>query len=198
MNLPADQSAHLCMAFRLYKSNSPFDGQSCFTDYLNMALALGQPLSPMWESKAEELDSLIWRSPTRDTVKLYRATLDGYVNRLIGRDGELIYPAFMSTSDDASSIQRHFSTPLRNISAALLKIECPVGTPALNMEADFSFGGHEHEFLLPRNSIFDVISVYEITERNEMNQIMSELYATSYSSLKVYNLRFKGNTHQAI
>lgn len=193
MNMPKQQPAHLSEAFHLYKANSPFDGQSCFTDYLNEQLALGQPLSHLWASKAEELDSLIWRSPIQETAMLYRATLDGYVNRFISGDSELIYPAFMSTSDDESSIQRHFSTPHRNISAALLKIECPAGTPALDMEADTSFGGHEREFLLPRNSIFEVISMYETTERHEMAQIMSSFYATSYSSLKVYNLKFKKN-----
>ena len=182
------QPAHLSEAFRLYKANSPFEDQLCFTDHVNKCLALGSPLSPPFKKQVEELNRLILCAPLQSTRTLFRATLDSYVTPFINGN-KLIYPAFMSTSDDEASIKRHFSTPFRNLDGALLIIECQAGAHALDMETDTSFGGHEREFLLPCGAEFEIINIEQIADKSLMAEYMTGLYANNYSSLKVYSLR---------
>lgn len=177
-------------AFRLYKANAPFAGEQCFADFLNGKLGRGDELIEPWASKAAELQQLILQSKLNESVCLYRATLDAFVARYVSNK-ELVYPAFMSTTNDETSIQRHFSSPFRGISAAFLRIECPAGTPALNMESDPSFGGHEREFLLPRNSQFEIADVTETSDQTFMARVMSPFYASGFSSLKIYELRYR-------
>jgi hypothetical protein len=66
-------------AFKLYKSNSPFERFLCFTDALNEALALGKPLSDGYGRQKELLDGMFERSSLPYAVSLYRATWDGYL-----------------------------------------------------------------------------------------------------------------------
>jgi ADP-ribosyltransferase exoenzyme len=176
--------------FRLYKANSPFDGQQCFADYLNQCLREGTPLQEPWSSAASELAGLIARSTLTQATVLYRATIDAYISPYV-KGSEVAYPAFMSTTKEEASVQRHFATSFRDIPAALLKIECPPNLPALNMESDPRFGGLEHEILLPRGSRFGVVSIKEVTDRSSMASIISPTYVDAYSSLKVYELRYK-------
>ncbi len=184
------QPPHDDEAFRLYKANAPFEGESFFADHLNGSLAMGKSLPPAWDAKAKALNNLILNAPLQKDMLLFRAMMDGYVTRFIMND-ELVYPAFMSTASDEQSIKRHFATPYRNIPGAFLKIECPARTPALDMETDLSFGGHEREFLLPMGAKFKVLGVTETSDRNLMAQVMSDFYAQSYSLLKIYSLRYK-------
>ncbi|MBD9355192.1 ADP-ribosyltransferase [Methylomonas albis] len=176
--------------FRLYKANSPFGGQQCFADYVNQCLREGTALNEPWYSAASELTELINQSTLSQAAVLYRATIDAYISPyLVGN--EIAYPAFMSTTTEEASVQRHFATSFRNLPAALLKIECPPNLPALDMETDSSFGGFEHEILLPHGSRFEVVSIEEVTDRSLMASIVSPTYVDAYSSLKVYELRYK-------
>lgn len=59
------------------------------------------------------------------------------------------------------------------------------------MESDPSFGSFEQEMLLPRNSRLEVISVNEVRDKQLMAELMSTIYATSYSCLKIYMLTYK-------
>jgi hypothetical protein len=135
--------------FHHYKANSPFSGETCFADYLNQSLRDEIELGEPWIEAAFLLDNIIAKSYLQETTVLYRATIDAFVNRYLAGT-ELIYPAYMSTSTDVSSVGRHFATAFRGIPAAFLKIECAAGLPALDMETEECFGGHEHEILLPR------------------------------------------------
>lgn len=176
-------------AFTLYKSNSPFEGESYFTDFLNASLANGSVLSDPWLDKVNELDALIDQSRLVDDMNLSRATLDAYVTPHI-KAKVLTYPAYMSTTSDEANVQSFFSTPFKNLTAALLMIKCPIGALALNMETNPAFGGNEQEFLLPRNLKFEIIDVKEVFDKVAMARIMSEFYALDYQSLKIYNLKY--------
>ena len=178
-----------CPVYRLYKGNSPFEGQSCFADYLNGLLREGKDLPMPWMQAATELDALIAASPLTEHVTLYRATVDVFVAPYIN-GSVLAYPAYMSTSSTQEGLQRHFSTALKGVSAALLTIECEPGAHALNMELEASFGGHEHEFLLPRCARFQLDSIRTSGDRQEMSGLMSPLYADSYTDIKLYDLRY--------
>jgi hypothetical protein len=176
-------------AFDLYKSNAPFEQSLVFADTLNEALAKGTPLSPAWEAHKLALDGLFSRSSLSKPMTLYRAMLDPYLTPHI-QNNILTYPAYMSTGLDEYSIQRHFSTPFRGVAAALLQIQCPTGTPALDGEMNPDFGNHEQEILLMRGSKFEVTKLEVISDRRDMGLRMSDFYAQSFSELKVYHLRY--------
>lgn len=176
-------------AFRLYKGNNPFEGELCFGNFLNTCLATGKPLPPAWEDMALELNELILASPLQTPIRLYRAMPDCYVNPHV-RGKELYYPAFMSTSAEETAVYRHFSSPLRDVPAALLRINCAAGVPALNMELDASFGQMEQELLLPSGSCFRIDDMQQIDDRASMAELMTGLYAKNYSALKVYELTY--------
>lgn len=173
----------------LYKANCDFAGEQFFADYLNQSLRERRHLPVEWEEKTLELDAVIGKSSLDHASRFYRATVDKFVAPYIS-EGYLIYPAYMSTAVDENIIQRHWSGNWKNIPAALLCIECSAGTSALNLELNPSFGGHEQEILLPRNSKFIVKKVEEVTDRNAMNKRMSEFYAKNYSSLIIYELEY--------
>lgn len=152
---------------------------------------MGKPLGAEWIEKAQELNRLVLASPLTKDLMVYRATLDGYLTpHFFG--SELVYPAFMSTTCDIDSVERHFSTPSRNVVAALLEIECNKGHPALNMELDQSFGGHERELLLPMRAKFAVLSVKEVVDKVEMAKIVSCFYVGCFSAVKIYRLKYLG------
>jgi len=176
-------------AYRLYKGNSPFDGEYFFSDHLNTSLATGQPLGSKWKEKIAALDSIIERSPSPQEETVYRAMVEMYLPPVIGQ--ELVYPSYMSTAAEEMAVSRHFSSPMRNVKAALLIIRCPAGTPLLNLESNLGFGGIEQEYLLPRNSKFKVRS----TKRESVKAVMSTVmgrYAVNYSELVIYNLDYIG------
>lgn len=175
--------------FKLYKGNSPFLDQQCFADFLNTSLGCGRPLPNEWEAQAIELDALIRGSLLPSPKLLYRAMPEAYLAPHI-EAGYLHYPAYMSTTVEEHAVQRHFSTPFRDIPAALLCIECDAGTPALDMERDESFGGMEQELLLPRRSTFLINGIEDVTDLERMSALMTPLYAKSYSMLKIYRLKY--------
>lgn len=175
--------------YRLYKGNSPFDGQLCFADFLNQSLRDGVQLSPSWTIASQQLDALIANSIARSPMTLYRATVDNFVAPHISGT-RLVYPAYMSTSTDEESIHRHFATGFRGVIAALLRIQCPVGLPALDMEGEASFGGHEREILLPRGAQFEIQLDSETSDPAQIAEITSALYAKSYTALRIYSLSY--------
>lgn len=120
---------------------------------------------------------------------LYRATIDSFVAPYI-TGKRLVYPAYMSTSTDEDSLQRHFATAFRGATAALLYIECPAGLPALDMESEAGFGGHEREVLLPRGAQFEICSASSTSDPVKIAEVTSVIYSSSYSSLKTYRLRY--------
>ena len=176
-------------AFKLYKGNNPFLGQLCFAEFLNASLGQGCALPDAWEAQATELDGLIRGSLLTSATYLYRAMPDAYLAPHIKAE-ELRYPAYMSTAGDEYAIRRHFSSSSRGLAAAKLCIECDIGTPALDMEMDATFGGMEQELLLPRGSTFRVDGIEEVTDPLRMAELMTPLYAKNYSMLKIYQLRF--------
>jgi len=175
--------------YRLYKGNSPFGRELCFADFLNQSLRDGLQLAPPWSTASQLLDVLIANSIAKSPMILYRATIDSFVAPYIS-DGRLVYPAYMSTSTDEGSIQRHFATAFRGVTAALLRIECPGGLPALDMEANASFGGYEREVLLPRGAQFEIHLDSETNDPAKIAEITSAVYAKSYTSLRTYLLRY--------
>lgn len=175
--------------FKLYKGNSPFLDQPCFADFLNAALGRGLPLPEEWDVQATELDALIRESLLSSAKLLYRAMPEAYLAPHI-EASFLRYPGYMSTTVDEHAVRRHFSTPFRDIPAALLCIECDAGTPALDMERDESFGGMEQELLLPRRSTFLIDGIEDVTDWERMSELMTPLYAKSYSMLKIYRLKY--------
>lgn len=178
--------------FKLYKGNGPFQNQQCFADFLNTTLGCGQQLPPQWEAHAIELDGLIQASLLPSSTKLYRAMLDCYLAPHLEAD-TLRYPAYMSTSIEELAVRRHFASTFRGLPAALLRIECDVGTPALDMEGSGTFGGTEQELLLPRGSTFKIENVEVIEDKNEMTRLMTQMYAENYSSLKIYQLKYSAS-----
>jgi hypothetical protein len=189
-----DQLAeHEKKAFNLYKANSCFAGEQYFADFMNQNLREMQDMLPAWAEKMATLDSIIEKGSLDCASTLFRATVDLFVSPFISGN-ELIYPAYMSTALSEDVVQPHWSGHWRNIPAALLCIKCPGGAIALDLEINSSFGGHEDEFLLPRNAKFIVSNVHDVTDRMEMNQRMSEFYARSYSFLRVYELSYVGRT----
>lgn len=192
--MSASRSLNADEVFRLYKANSPFDGQQCFTDFLNQSLLAGRVLPSPWLAVVNVLDSLIIKSRLENPMMLYRATTDAMLRKHIVKSGlkyELIYPAYMSTATEESAVHKHFASPFRDQPAALLRIDCGPDTPALNMESDPSFGGFEQEMLLPRGSSFEIQSVTDVQDRHEMARMMSGFYADSYCCLRVYALKYK-------
>jgi hypothetical protein len=173
--------------FRLYKGNSPFDGKQCFADHLNTSLATGQSLGFNWQEKTAALDSIIERSASLQDTTVYRATLEMYVPSAVGQ--ELVYPSYMSTAAEQSAVSRHFASPMRNVSAALLIIRCPARTPLLNLESNPAFGGLEQEYLLPRNSKFKILSMKRESDQAAMSTVMGH-YAKHYSDLVIYELEY--------
>jgi len=189
MQTPPPSVPHHEQVFRLYKANAPFAGQQCFADYLNQCLRDGDPLAEPWLSARSSLDAMIAHSSLSQSTTLYRATIDAFVYPYrVGN--EIMYPAYMSTTTDEGSLQRHFACGFRDVPAALLKIECPPGLPALDMESDRAFGGHEQEVLLPRGSRFEVLDISEETDRQVMAEIISPVYVGAYTLLKTYTLRY--------
>ncbi|WP_331343833.1 ADP-ribosyltransferase [Cellvibrio sp. UBA7661] len=182
--------------FSLYKGNSPFDKEQCFADHINTTLSQKSNLPSLWEDKAKLLDSLIINATESQEVMLYRATVDAYLPP-IGADGTFTYLAYMSTSTEEYKVQRHFASPLRDVPAALLKINCPVGTPILDMEINASFGGHEREFLFARKSMFKVISKKIESDPAKMSEIMG-MYAKNYSQLNIYDLQYIGMAYKSL
>jgi hypothetical protein len=189
--MPSDPTASA--AFRLYKTNGPFEQQPYFADYLNTSLANGISLPSSWQSVAQELDSLICERKLVEEMCLYRAMPDCYLTPHIG-EGQIRYPPFMSTSTDVHGVQRHFASPLRKVPAALLRITCRAGTAALNLENVQYFGGLEQEYLLPRNSVFEIVKIETITDLSAMCELMSPVYAKNYSCLRIYELRYLRRT----
>lgn len=174
----------------LFKANAPNGGQPCFASYINEQLGQRRPLSAQWESKAAELDALIFNSKLQQPTTVYRATIAPYIAPHI-HDGELVYPAFMSTSTEEMSVERHFSGPHRDAVAAILKIECPFLSCAFDMEQNPAHGGYEHELLLPRNSRFDVVKVSEASDSQAIAEVTGPYYAKSFNLLKTYILKYK-------
>jgi len=175
--------------YRLYKGNSPFGGEQCFADFLNQSLRDGVRLGLPWLSASQQLDALIANSVAKSPMTLFRATVDHFVAPYIS-GGLLVYPAYMSTSTDQRSIQRHFATAFRGVIAALLRIECPVGLPALDMESEASFGGHELEVLLPRDAQFEIRLESDTADQAQISAATSAIYAKSFTSLRTYSLRY--------
>lgn len=58
------------------------------------------------------------------------------------------------------------------------------------MERDESFGGTEQELLLPRRSTFLIDRIEDVTDWERMSELMTRLYAKSYSMLKIYRLKY--------
>jgi hypothetical protein len=185
------ESASSSPIYGLYKANGPFEDQQCFADYLNQTLRNGIELSGPWVQAAEELDGLIAAAALDQPTLLHRATIDAYVAPFI-TGSELIYPAYMSTTTDVERLPRHFANSSRGLVAALMNIECETGARALDMELRSSFGGFERELLLPRRARFQITSEKLVSDRREMERIMSVVYAANYSALKVYDLRYLG------
>lgn len=181
--------------FGLYKANSPFGGQECFADYLNEQLRRGESLIEPWLSASIRLDTLILASSVPAPIMLYRATIDPFIEPYV-RDGRLCYPAYMSTTTELHRVERHFSSPFRDLTAALLCIDCLDALPGLDMEQRASFGGHESEILLPRAARFDVAEVEETNDPAEIAAITGPLYARSYRALKRYKLRYVAGTDE--
>jgi hypothetical protein len=179
--------------FNLYKANSPFAGQQFFADFMNQALRERRDLPLEWAEKMATMDAIIEKGTFENASMVFRATVDRFVAPYISGD-ELNYPAYMSTARDKDTVQRHFSGGWHGIPAALLCISCSTGAIALDLEINPSFGGHEQEALLPKNSKFIVTQIQEITDKMAMNQLMSAFYAEGYSSLKVYELLYEGRT----
>jgi hypothetical protein len=175
-------------AVRLYKNNSNFEGELCFTDYLNRSLALRKDLPYAWKEKADELNRIINGSCLHHDTSLFRATSDSYISPFVAKD-EICYPAFMSTADKKEAVTRHFSGVDRGTKGALIIIKYSAMMPALNMEENPSFGGHEHEVLLPMNSRFSIESIKRIDERDKMIEVMG-IYASNYSILNVYHINY--------
>ncbi len=185
----APAAPHEEPAFRLYKGNSPFGGQSCFADYLNQRLRGNLPLEEPWLDASRALDALISASSLGQRKTLYRAAIDSFVQPYIVGN-EIIYPAYMSTATDEAAIQRHYATAFRDIPAALLVIDCPPDLPALDMETDHAFGGHEQEVLLPRGAKFELLGVTEEKSPSAIAAVVSPIYAKAYTSLKTYSLKY--------
>lgn len=179
--------------FSLYKSNSQYANEQYFADFVNHSLRNDVELTPEWIDAANILDSIIAKGTIDTGTNLYRATPDKFVSPYISGE-TLIYPAYMSTAREEHAVQRHFSGNFRDIPAALLRINCACELPGLDLEIDASYGGNELEYLLPRNSIFKIIDTNEITDRFEMNKIMSEFYAENYTKLIIYKLDYVGST----
>ncbi|WP_454690209.1 ADP-ribosyltransferase [Achromobacter aloeverae] len=175
--------------FKLYKGNSPFLDQTCFADFINTTLGRGEPLPAAWEALAVQLDALIKSDLLQSVTTLYRAMSDSYLACHI-QNGVLSFPAYMSTATDELAIRRHFSTPYRDIPGALLRIDCDIGTPALDMETAKSHGGFEQERLLSRHSTFAIDGIETLTDKNRMEELMTPMYAKNYSMLKIYQLKY--------
>nr|BAJ06957.1 hypothetical protein [uncultured bacterium]BAJ06959.1 hypothetical protein [uncultured bacterium] len=178
-------------AFRLYKANTPIAGGHFFADFVNESLRDGRALPDDVNRDASFLDSIIDKAKLDEPTTLYRATVDHFVVPYVS-DRVLIYPAYMSTTDELVGIERHFSGSLKDIPAALLQIECPKGAVALDLETNAAFGGHEREYLLPRGARFLIHGVEEITDTQMMNERMTPFYAKNYSALKIYRLQYEG------
>ncbi|MEN5286260.1 ADP-ribosyltransferase [Stenotrophomonas lactitubi] len=173
--------------FRLYKSNSPFDGEDFFANHVNTSLATNQPLGSKWQEKIASLDSIIERSPSPQETTVYRAMLEMHLPSAVGQ--ELVYPSYMSTAAEEIAVSRHFASSMRSVPAALLIIQCPAGTPMLDLESNQSFGGLEQEYLLPRNSKFNILSRKRESDQATMSAVMG-YYAKSYSELVIYELEY--------
>ena len=188
LHLP-DLSSADQQVLNLYKANSPYLGEQYAADYLNDSLRNDRALSTEWRKVAEILDRVIAANVSAHELTLFRATFDDFVDSFIDND-EYVYPAYLSTSADECTIQRHFANAFDWRIPVLIEIHCPAGTPMLDLEQNTSFGGHEHEMLLPRRARLKVSSVRQITDKTEILQIMSVVYGQKYSLLKRYDLNY--------
>jgi hypothetical protein len=174
--------------YNLYKSNAPHLGKPCFHDFIADELRAGRALEEEWEVDAKIMDSIIKMGGAQEKIELFRATFEDFVAPFISL-GIYRYPTFMSTSTDDFSIQKHWADAFGRI-PALLKITCPPGTPMIDGELNVSHGGHEEEIIIGRCSTFRVISVTEITDLNQIYQLMGGYYSRGKKMLKVYELEF--------
>ena len=181
--------------FDLYKSNSPFQNEDFFADYLNQNLREGNQLGTSWEDKARILDEIIQLSIYKNDIVLYRATFDDFVSNFIQSNNEIHYPAYMSTATDLPSVERHFASTNKNRVPTLLEITCPKGTNMISMEGNLAHGEFEREILLGRGAVFEIIDKRNINNRAEINEIMGGFYGKDYNDLIIYNLLFKEYTN---
>jgi len=185
-NLSDDQKA----AFNLYKSNSDFEGKP-FCYELNRKLRDGEGLIGEWSRYSQLLDSII-NIPCKEEILVFRACFAHDIAKFMN-GSEFIDPAFMSTTEDEREVQRHFSTSFSKITPVYLEITIPKGEFIFPMEGKASFGGHEKEIFLPRNSKFSVLSDVEINkDSDEYNSILG-FYGKNFSSLRKMSLDVSDN-----
>lgn len=171
----------------LYKTNSPYDGQHLFAEYLNTTLGTKSRLPDMWEERAKELDALIAQSPMTTSIRLFRAMCDEHISTHVTGDN-LTYPAYMSTSTDEHSVQRHFACLKPNSVAALIYIECDVGTFALDMEPR-GYSSMEEELLLARGSKFEILGIESVTDPAHISRLVGHIYSKNCHTVNLYELR---------
>lgn len=171
----------------LYKTNSPYDGQNFFTDYINTTLGTNNRLPDVWEDRAKELDALIAQSPVTTSMQLFRAMCDEHI-RVHVKGDHLFYPAYMSTSADEHSVQRHFACLKPNSVAALIRIDCDVGTFALNMEP-MGYSSMEDEHLLARGSTFRIIEIKTVTDPVRIPSLVGPVYSRNCQKVNIYALK---------
>lgn len=170
-----------------YKRNDPIThGGNGFAYQLNDYLNKNEQIS--WVKECTKILDEIFKSSffSKDT-EVFRASspIDDFCS-----DNIFSCKQYLSTARTLEATWQHFPR-INNNKASLLKIYCPKGSFAIDMEAN-NYGGTEHEILLPREINFIIENIQIIDDKSEISNCITAFnYPTHIELLKIYELSLK-------
>ena len=173
----------------LYKSNNDLDGQP-FCYEINKKLNEGEELSGTWLEKSILLDDAISSLECKQEFTLYRACFWHDIEKNI-KNNKIINPAYMSCATDIEAISRHYATCFDLVEPVLMEILVTKNQTYFPLEGKSSFGGHEMEVLLPRNTIMEVTETSSLCNKDLDYIIALGQYSSKFPSLRKLNVTYK-------
>lgn len=134
------------------------------------------------------LDSLIQKYETNEDITLFRVLPLQFMGDL--QNGEVYQDrAYLSTTHDKGTRLDFF----KDNRVALLEIHCEAGIHLINMELSCDVSGDENEYLLARNSKFEIIDIERITDDNIILQHLDDdrYIASGTDEMVIYKLKTK-------
>ena len=125
-----------------------------------MDMNIDQSINPMKVSEAiKEIDSTFAKNSTTQPIKVFRVLDDKTFQAITSGDRftDLAYTSTTSDLEGVKFVKKKMKAPLKRV----LEIEVPQGTPAIDMNFLKTSQSHlvnEREILLPRGSVFEVVS----------------------------------------
>lgn len=172
----------------LYKSNNELDGQP-FCYEINKKLNEGETLLGTWLDKSILLDDVIASLECKQEFTLYRACFFHDIEKNI-KNNTIVNPAYMSCATNIEAIARHYSTPFDSVEPVLMEILVTKNQTYFPMEGKSSFGGHEMEVLLPRNTNMEITNTSSLCNTDLDYIVALGQYSAKFPSLKKLNITY--------